>query len=382
MKIMIDARWIFRDISGIGNYTTQLLAEFVHYTNQHEFHLLFNDEFVMNRTIRELNLSQHPSIKTHLVPWSVFSPAGQLHLPQWIRKISPDIFHSTNYMLPLLAFNPGRRQTPLAITTIHDLIPLRFPDHAPKSKKSRMMPLFKWIMRQCARRSSRILTVSDISARDIHQLLDISPNRIQRIYNGVSPEFHPSSTQPPPSPLRLIYIGRSDPYKNLQTLIKITATLNTQSETTLTLVGAPDPRYPEPLQLAATLGIADKVQWTGPLRETELIQNLHQAHVLVHPSLYEGFGLQIIEAMAAGTPVVCSNAGSLPEVAGDAAIMVDPHDVDAYIANILKLCHDPAFRADHIARGHKQAAKFTWRQTAQATLQAYATALSRNPANA
>ncbi len=226
MKIAIDARWIFPQISGIGNYTRQLLRQFGEIdTGDDQFLIIFNDQKLKDRTLNETGLTDATNFEADCVPWGVFSPKSQLLLPSYLKRKKVDIFHSPNYMIPLLAFS--RRKHPAdvvlavpgqnselqrarthshikCITTIHDLIPLVFPDHAPKSKKSRLFPVFCAIMNEVGRRSDAIITVSNASRIDILEKLHIpqaNANKVHTVYNGVSKRFSPAplSTLHPPA---------------------------------------------------------------------------------------------------------------------------------------------------------------------------------------
>ncbi len=376
MKIAIDARWIFRDLSGIGNYTRQLLREIARMPGQHTFLVLFSDAEVEARTIHETGIDEAPHMQVCRIPWTVFSPQSQIMLPRFLRQNQIDVFHSPNYMIPFLAFARNGLGSIRAVTTIHDLIPLRFPDHAPRSRKARVMPLFRFILKQAAQRSARVLTVSHVSASDITSYLHVPSQRIQVVHNGVSPFFQPPARTPqrkPTDQLQLIYIGRADPYKNIERLIYVVDCLRTVHDVnaTLRLVGSPDPRYPAAEQLIQQLGIEDAVSWTGYLRDAEMLQCLHAADIMVHASRYEGFGLQILEAMASGVPVVCSHAGSLPEVAGDAALYADPDSTEDFVQAILRIARDQATRDRLIEAGFQQAASFSWQETARQTIRAY-----------
>ena len=390
MKIAIDARWIFPEISGIGNYTRQLLTQFGHIAPQHQFLLLFNDPELMQRTLTETGLENAADMQAECLPWGVFSPKSQLLLPRYLKSNKVDVFHSPNYMIPLLAFprkkdaasagtgKSGSRKTRgiKCVTTIHDLIPLVFPNHAPKSRKSRLFPIFKALMNEVGRRSDAVITVSNASRNDILQYMHIPQSRasiVHTVYNGVSQRFTPSPTPAKNSCPTLLYVGRADPYKNLETLIEAVSIIHktTDIPVKLQLTGSPDPRYPQAELAAARLNIAEHVEWTGYLSDDDLLERYRSADLLVHPSRYEGFGLQIIEAMACGTPVVCSNGGSLPEVAGDAAIMVDPDDAAAFASEIIKILTQPATAAKMREQGLRQAAEFTWKKTALETLAVY-----------
>jgi len=282
-------------------------------------------------------------------------------------------------MIPLAAFPPGRPHGCRCVTTIHDVIPLIFPRHAPRSKKARLFPLYRRLMREVGARADAIITDSRASAHDVaHHLAipDSRQNSIHTIHCGVDQRFAPSSvprTRNDGGGARLLYVGRSDPYKNVTTLIRAFAAARQQVPVPLrlTIAGSPDPRYPEAQALAREYDLEDSVHWTGYVSDDELLQLYQSCDALVHPSRYEGFGLQILEAMACGLPVITSNGGSLPEVAGDAAIVLSPDDTAGFAASIVKVLTDPSLAADLRRRGLAQAARFTWQATARATLAVY-----------
>jgi glycosyltransferase involved in cell wall biosynthesis len=164
-----------------------------------------------------------------------------------------------------------------------------------------------------------------------------------------------------------------DPYKNVKTLLKALAGLREKCEFQIKLIiaGSPDPRYPEIQDLAERLKIKNIITWSGPVDEEKLITLYQKADLLVHPSLYEGFGLQIAEAMRCGTPVISSNAGSIPEVAGDAAIILDPYDVDGFTEKMQKVLTNNELANEMSRKGLQQAGNFTWHETAKQTLAVY-----------
>lgn len=381
MNIVVDARWIFREISGIGNYTRQLLTEFARMSTPHRITALFSDPALEARTLAETGMDNAAHMQTRYVPWGVFDLGSQLRLPALLRQMDTRVFHSPNYMIPFLAFRRHANGPLRCVSTIHDLIPLRFPDHAPKSKKARMMPLFRALLREAAMRSSCILTVSETSRKDIIELLNAPPERVKAIYNGVSEVFVHAGADSAAAvrPDRkgeyftLLYVGRADPYKNIAVLLRALAQLRLREgmNVKLCIAGSPDQRYPEPAVLARELGIADAIQWTGYLTDEALVETYRRADLLVHPSRYEGFGLQILEAMACGTPVLSSNAGSLPEVVGDAGHMVSPDDTEGFVREIKTILTTPELAYRMRAAGRRQASRFSWTETARQTFDAY-----------
>ncbi len=379
MRIGLDARWIFPEISGIGAYTRELLRQFVRLAHDDEFVLFFHDAQVMRRMAAETGFDRRSNFTAQLLPYGIFAPRGQWDLPRRLRALRLDLFHSPNYMIPLRAFPRGRPGPVKCVVTLHDLIPLLFPEFAPRARKRRLFWMYHRLMREVARRADLIVTVSESSRRDIEFGLLRGlrrPPAVAVIGEGVAPMFTPAPARAlrPPAPLRRIFwVGRPDPYKNLAGLLQAFAVVRRQAgfPVELRLAGALDPRYPEAPRLARELGITDAVAWLGYLTDAQLLAEYRQADVFALPSLYEGFGLPVLEAMACGTPVVCSDCASLPEVAGDAALRVDPRDHAALGRALLRVLTDPMLADDLAARGLARARRRTWEETARRTLAAY-----------
>jgi glycosyltransferase involved in cell wall biosynthesis len=381
MRIAIDARWIFPQVSGIGAHTRELVRHLAREDHENNYLLLFSDRSLAERTWIEAELVDKPNFRPEIIPSGVFSPRSQIMLPLHLTRRKIEVFHSTNYMIPLASFPRERQGHIRCVVTIHDLIPLIFPSATPRAIKSRLFPVYRRLMLEIGRRADRIIAVSEASRSDILKHLDIPPERqgdVRVIYNGVSDLF-----QPPPEaerrvpdasrPRVILYVGRSDPYKNLTNLVEAFAIARQQSPYPLTLriIGPPDPRYPEPGQRVTALQLDKNVDWVGYKTNPELVQAYQKADAVVLPSRYEGFGFPVVEAMACGIPVVCSDIPVLREVAGDAALLTDPDDVPALAANLLRAVTDDALRSHLIARGHGQALKFTWPDAARKTIALY-----------
>ena len=378
MKIAIDARWIFPEISGIGAYTRELITKLTKIDQKNEYILIFSDQKLAERLIAGINNGLPDNFQVEIVPYGVFSIKNQLQLPVRLRKLQVEVFHSPNYMIPLLAFPRNKTGKIKCVTTIHDVIPMIFRHHAPKSLKSKMFWLYSWLMREVGKRADTIITDSQSSANDIIKHLKIpatNQNKIKVIFCGVTEEYKPPATDSDENEnyKKILYVGRSDPYKNLTILIEAFAKAikEIKSPVKLIIAGSPDPRYPEGPELAKKLNIEDNIKWTGYLSDEELVLTFQTADLLVHPSQYEGFGLPVLEAMACGVPVISSNASSLPEVAGDAAILVEPNDIDAYAENIAKVLNDAELSEQLSQQGIEQAAKFSWEKNARQTMNIY-----------
>ena len=380
MKIGIDARWIFPHISGIGTYTQELIRGLAQIDRQNEYVLFFDDKLRMEKIAEYIHLDRAPNFKTQLLSFGVFSPLGQIYFPKIIRTLGLDIFHSPNYMMPLAAFprhRPGRTR---CVVTIHDLIPLIFPQFTPKALKTRLYPIYKRLMVEVGARADAIVTVSETSRHDVIEHLGIPAARhedVVAVPNGVAPEYVPAEKKHGPEK-QILYVGRFDPYKNVLGLIEAFTKVRERSKmpVRLRIIGPADARYPEAPTLAQKRGLTPFIAWDGYVSDEGLVKAYQHADVSVLLSLYEGFGLTVLEAMACGTPVVCSNRSSLPEVAGSAALMVDPADSTQAADAIVRVLEDAKLASELRDKGVRQAASFTWTRTATMTLKAYEHAMT------
>lgn len=375
MKICIDARWIKEKIAGIGRYTVYLLRHLPSMEGESSFLVLFDDDGVRRMVNAEIGLEGRPNVEVRMVPYGVFSARGLLALPRLLRKEGVDIFHSTNFMAPLSGFG-GR-----LVLTIHDLIPLKHPEYAPRSRKSRFFLVYKALMNRLVTIADAIVTDSEYSRRDILESFRIPPGKVRTVYLGVDPKYRPLSPEANEEVRRslrirdrmAVYAGRGDPYKNLMSLVRAVQKMNAggRIHCTVVVAGEKDPRYPEVEEYIASARMKNDVVFAGSQDEDGIIGLYNAADLLVHPSLYEGFGLPPLEAMACGTPVISSNRTSLPEVVGDAGILLDPTDVDGLSAAMERILTDAALRARMREAGLERARLFPWRKTAEKTLAIY-----------
>ena len=283
-----------------------------------------------------------------------------------------DLYHGPNFKMRTTGRLGG-------VVTIHDLWLDRHPEYSAKLFGQRAS--FRRT-RRVAKSARRVITVSRHSAQDIELLYGIPLERIAVIPNGVSAEFRPVSDPASvaewrarfavPTERYLLFVGGADPRKNHQTLLRAYARLaHALSSYSLVLVGDPVHRFGDMRQTARTFGIESRVVCTGRLAVTDMVGLYSNAALFVFPSLYEGFGLPVLEAMACGTPVITSSTTSLPEVAGDAALLVKPDDVEGLAATILRVLETPDLRHRLQARGFERVKAFTWERTARQTLDVY-----------
>jgi glycosyltransferase involved in cell wall biosynthesis len=288
-----------------------------------------------------------------------------------------DLFHATHYVLP-----PLRSR---AVVTIHDIIHLLYPQFLP----SRAALVYARVMiRRALRRADRIITVSYNSKRDLVDYFGIVPARVDVIYNGVSPQFRPDVPEEERTRVAakcglrrpyLLFLGGEKPHKNMQNVVRAfgeARRIRPDLPHVLALAG-PMPRNSARIDaLIAALDLAAAIARPGLVDEEDLPGLLAGADALLYPTLYEGFGLPVVEAMACGTPVLTSSTSALQEIAGGYAYLVDPLDVDAIARGIIALATDPKVRADFVELGRKRALDFSWDKAAERTLEVYEEALA------
>ncbi|HTO88365.1 MAG TPA: glycosyltransferase family 1 protein [Thermoanaerobaculia bacterium] len=369
-RIGIDARKI-RDY-GIGTYIRQLLQAMARRPESAEYRF----RVYLRSRDRELlaGLPERFEAVSEESPGYSVAELTRFAWRLWLDRL--DLFHATHYVLPPLV--RGR-----AVVTIHDIIHLLYPQFLP----NRAAYFYARVMiRRALSRADRIITVSYNTKRDLVDYFGVPASRVEVIYNGVSPRFHPDVPAnerervarkyglPPPY---LLFLGGEKPHKNLQGVVRAFAEARRLSPLPHCLVLAgPAPRSPARLTaLIAALDLGTRVFLPGLVEEDDLPGLLAGADVLLYPTLYEGFGLPVIESMACGTPVLTSSTSALQEIAGGYAYLVDPMDVDAIARGIVTLATDEKVRADFRELGRKRALDFSWDKAAQRTLEVYAAAL-------
>jgi glycosyltransferase involved in cell wall biosynthesis len=278
-----------------------------------------------------------------------------------------DVFYSPDFLLP-----PTRAQR--TIVTVHDLSYLRVPECFPE-------PLKRYLnnaVPRAVRRADLILADAASTQRDLADVYRVPPEKVKVLYPGVDARFRPDVAEDARTRVRgftrgkpyLLSVGTLQPRKNYARLIEAFARLITHpalrfADLQLILAGGQGWMSDEIYQAVDRLGLRERVLFTNFVSDDDLPALYAMATLLVYPSLYEGFGLPIAEAMACGAPVVSSNGSSLPEVAGDAALYFDPRDVDAMADTLQRALSDDALRADLRAKGFAQVKQFSWERAAR-----------------
>lgn len=369
MKIGIDARVLQQDITGVGNNIIQIIKDIAKLDDTTKFFLFFSAR-PSSSTIRELGIFSKVIVPTkHGIVWE------QIKVPVAIKKHEIDIYHAPwNVGLPF-------RKVCKYVVTINDLIPLEMEDYF-ASRKTKLF--YRCRIDVSAKRSDKIITLSNYSKRKILEHFNVPKGKIAVVPCGVSNLFRPLQDLKVLEQVKeqydlrdkfLLYVGGFDARKNIEVLIKAFDHYLRQTDrkdSRLVLVGAKNVYFPKLRELVLSLGISDKVTFTGYVPNSDLVSLYNLAEALVYPSSHEGFGLPPLEAMACGTPVITSNISSLPEVVGNAAILVNnPKSVAEITKAINLVLNDKVKRDEMIKLGLDRVKQFSWEKAALKTLQIY-----------
>jgi glycosyltransferase involved in cell wall biosynthesis len=359
MLIGIDAsRSVAQKRTGTENYSLNLIRHLLALQSEHCYRLYFNHPPACRLRITnyELRIMPFPRLWTHLrLSWEM-------------ARRPPDLLFVPAHVLPIV--HPLR-----SVVTVHDLGYLYYPE-AHRFLDRLYLDLST---RYNARAATHLIADSSATERDLIERYGTEPDKITVVYPGYDETtFQPVRDEEAIETAKarydiagdyILFVGTLQPRKNLTRLIE--AFSNTQyliSNTQLVIAGRKGWLYEEIFQQVEDLGLKGKVVFTDYVPEGDLPALISGARLCVFPSLYEGFGLPVLEAMACGTPVVCSNVSSLPEVAGDAAILVDPLDVKELAAAMECVLGDEELQAGLIERGFEQVRKFSWERCARETL--------------
>ncbi len=364
MTLVLDARAAADHFPGIGRYVVALSQALMQVAPDLGLTLLHDPLASATR----LTLPNLPRIACSASP---FSLQQQWIVPRMLRQAGATLYHSPYYLMPYLPGVPS-------VVTCYDLIPLLYPEYFTAAQR-----LVYWLAHTLAVRATRVvLTISKATKADLARIFHLDPPRISVTLLAADKSFAPcSSAQIAAVRVKyglpeqyVLYLGSNKPHKNLPRLVRAWHISDLESRISnlgLVIAGHWDKRYPEAARLAEELGLNDQVVFAGPVSEADLPALYSGADLFVFPSLSEGFGLPVLEAMSCGTPVICSNTSSLPEVAGDAAILVDPLNTEALAEKMRNVATQAELRHAMREKGLAQAIRFSWERTAQETLAAY-----------
>ncbi|NCC51954.1 MAG: glycosyltransferase family 1 protein [Spartobacteria bacterium] len=367
MHVVFDARTATPHFPGISRYVRHLVPGIVDQMGSADALT------VLHHPAAPLSLPANANINYCPVDKSPFSVAQQWRIPSLLKQLQADIYHTPYYLMP---HNPGVK----TVLTIHDLIPQLLPDYS--TRKARL--LFNWATRRAVRAADYVIAVSHSTAIDLKHAFPDVGDRVEVIHHGIESSFMPRErvldsglcAQYEVPNEYILFVGSDRPHKNVAGLLKAYASLREMGDALPLVLLTPTGHVSEQTQrLIDDLGLARQVYITGAVAEDELSAFYSAARVFALPSLYEGFGFPVLEAMACGTPVVCSRISSLPEVAGNAAVFVDPNDTLDIARSILTLLHDKGKWLQCSEASLGQARLFDWAKTARQTWAVYEQAL-------
>ncbi|MBN1880057.1 glycosyltransferase family 4 protein [bacterium] len=370
MRVAVDGRRIQDGMSGLGIYTLRLLTALGSESKSLDLDITV---FVCRKS---LHLVSHlrDTVRIVPVPWPVEDHLGgdiwkHITLPRRLNRMSIDVFHDPAYQIPLTKSAAGY------VVTVHDLSPFRHPE----SNTFKYNQYWRFMTRRAVVRASRIIAVSDYIRQEIETLFPKSIGRIDVVPEAAGPDFKPGETDREGlqklgiSGSYFLTAAKYEPRKNLAGCIHafLDGPAGKFPDQRLVVVGGMGWKNEELLQLLSTESVRERVIVTGYLDESSLINAIRGAGAVIVPSLYEGFGLPVLEAMACGTPVLCSGVSALPEVGGDAALYFDPLDSGSMSSAMDRFLSDAELRGAMRRKGLERSREFSWQKAARMTADVY-----------
>ncbi|MCI5149533.1 MAG: glycosyltransferase family 1 protein [Candidatus Electrothrix sp. MAN1_4] len=365
MRIGIDFHTVNNFMQGSRTYIYNLTKALIEIDQKNEYYLYTTDKkFELPKELQGANVRKRlvvPANRMIRLPIS---------FPLILAYDRIDLFHC-QYIGPPFSLTP-------MVITIHDIIHETYPEYYPELLKSFMRLTYPF----CARKTAKILTVSEYSKKDIADKFGISTNNITVTPNAVSGDFRPFDESALIEEVKNKYsidtnyvltVGRLEPRKNVVGLLHAFHALKTRHALPqkLVIAGMKDFKYQEIFDTVENLQMADEVIFTGRIAQKDLPGLYNGADVFVYPSFAEGFGIPPLEAMSCGTPVVCSNTSSLPEVVGRAAVTIDPHDIEGLSNALYEVLTNDDLKLRLRQKGLQRAKKFSWHRSAEIALKCY-----------
>jgi len=371
MLIGIDAsRATIARRTGTETYSRNLIRALIGLGSGHRFRLYTNGAAHVPG-ISDVPGTLNPDVEIRCIPFPRLWTHIRLSAEMLLHP--PDVLFVPAHVLPLI--HPRR-----SVVTVHDLGYL----HYPEAHRAADRRYLDWSTRWNGRQATAVLADSQATKDNLVRAYGVDPGRVHVVYLGRDEAFGPVRDADQIAHVRerygiagryFLYVGTLQPRKNLARVIDAFAALAgnpalvpTLSDVQLVLAGKRGWLYDDLFAQVTRLGLASRVVFPGYVEEADLPALLSGALALVFPSLYEGFGIPVLEAGACGVPVITSNTSSLPEVAGDAALLVDPHDVDAIADAMVRIATDAELRAELDRRGQENVKRFSWEKCARETL--------------
>jgi glycosyltransferase involved in cell wall biosynthesis len=393
MRIGIDIRYALHTRRGIGSYVLNLLRKLIEIDRENQYFLYTDVDDLegllpLQNNFRIVKISLPRYLLDRVDPGQTkskfFAIWEQILLPIQAYIDRLDLLHCTGNTAPVY-LHPSIE----LVLTVHDVM-FALPSTILPKPKSLYSSLFNqyctWLLPWIVRRSNQTIAVSNYSKQDIIAYTQATPEKIQVIYPGIDPRFKRVDEQIIAEirlklalPVQFILaFGAPDPRKNTTTIINTFLNFcQSNADRSLVIAGVNNTYKATLLQQIDSSPFKQRITILPFVDDADLVAIYNAADLVLYPSLYEGCGFPVLEAMACGTPVIASNLTSIPEVAGDAAILIDPMDIDGITAALVKLSTDLDLRQRLIDRGYQQAQAFSWRRTAQENLKIYHAAIEQ-----
>lgn len=366
MRIGIDSRRIQHRPTGVGRYLINLLHEWSRSDPDLEYLLFFSSPEFNDSILNEGCFSRH--VLDERVVGNAKTLWEQIYLPLYLRRLKLDVFFSPNYLLPIWMSTPG-------VVTIHDISYTAVPEEYPRMGRLKYHSLSKW----AAQHARAVITPSQFSRQEIIKHYRVDESKIYVIPLAAERVFMPRTGLQALKAIQskynlhdpyFFYIGTIFPRRNVPILIKAFKQVVAKHKEAKLLIVGQNHLMPKInlLKMVDELGLMNHIIWKTYVPEEDLVPLYCAAWGLVYPSTYEGFGLPVLEAMACGVPVITTWYSSIPEVAGDAAMYINPYNLNELAQGMIDLLEDNRLRAQMREKGLKQAGAFSWERTARETL--------------
>ena len=363
MRIGIDARLVYYSQAGIGQYILHLADGLARIDQENEYVLLQSRK-------DDTTILEQPNFRRV----SLWTPSHhrleRYSLNVELMRLGLDVLHSPDFI-------PPHRPACKSVITVHDLAFLLYPHFLTKESAR-----YYGHIDDAVRWTDHIIAVSESTKRDTVDHLGVPDDKITVVYEAANPIFRPVSQDEAREQVRnrhgidgrfILFVSTIEPRKNVPTLMRALWQLVEcyKEDVHLVLAGGKGWLYEDAFAAVDELDLDSRVHFVGRVSSEDLLYLYNSAELLAHPAFYEGFGLPPLEAMACGLPVIVSNVSSLPEVVGDAGLLIDPHDVDELTVGMWRVLTDEELRREMIEKGLRQAARFSWDRAASETLEIY-----------
>jgi glycosyltransferase involved in cell wall biosynthesis len=370
MRIGIDARLVYYSQAGIGQYIMHLINGLAKIDSKNEY-------VVLQSRKDESNILKQPNFKRV----SLWTPSHhrleRFSLNVELMRLGLDLLHSPDFI-------PPHRPSCKSVITVHDLAFMLYPHFLTKESAH-----YYGHIDQAVRWTDHIIAVSHSTKRDVVEHLGVPEDKITVVHEATNPIFRPIDRVQAQERVRerygvdgpfILFVSTIEPRKNVSTLLRSVWQLGEcyKEDVRLVMAGGKGWLFEDVFALMNELKLDDRVHLLGQVPNEDLLDLYNAAEMLAHPAFYEGFGLPPLEAMACGLPVIVSNVASLPEVVGDAALLIDPHDVDELTVALWRVLNDDELRQEMQEKGLRQAERFSWERAARETVDIYGRVLHNN----